>query len=331
MDVRYTDEQRALHQAARQVVDRLGIRAVADLADEKRAAALDEAVEVSGWRELRAPDESGDPSASGVEVAIVAEELGRGLVDAPFLGPTLALELRRLTRAPRAGDRETVGLRRDLAALASPGEPALAIDAHGAGSALLLAADGTLVSAGLHGRPGSMDLTRPTALIPNAETVTVGSLTEADRQRWTALALTITTADLVGSMRGALDLAVTYAGQRVQYGKRIGSFQAVAHLLADARVQIEGARAALLYAAWGVDALAPPDALAAAASAKAYAARGARLVCESCVQVHGGIGNTWECLAHVYLRRTLLATDVLGGVGPNLARVLEHAGLGGRL
>ncbi|EFC84556.1 acyl-CoA dehydrogenase [Parafrankia sp. EUN1f] len=331
MDVRYTAEQRALCQAARRVIDRLGSRAVADLADERRAAALDEAVESSGWRELRAPDDRGGPIASGVEVAIVAEELGRGLADAPFLGPTLAMELRRLARASQAVDRETVGLRRNLAALASPGEPALAIDARDAGSALLLAADGTLVAAGLHEKAGSIDLTRPMALIPNTEAVTVGSLTEADRQRWTALALTITTADLVGSMRGALDLAVTYAGQRVQYGKQIGSFQAVAHLLADALVQIEGARAALLYAAWGVDSLAPPDAVAAAASAKAYAARGARLVCETCIQVHGGIGNTWECLAHVYLRRTLLATDVLGGVGPNLARVLEHAGLGGHL
>jgi alkylation response protein AidB-like acyl-CoA dehydrogenase len=58
--------------------------------------------------------------------------------------------------------------------------------------------------------------------------------------------------------------------------------------------------------------------------AKAYAARAARTVCETAIQVHGGIGNTWECLAHVYLRRALLATDVLGGTGANLARVLDH-------
>ena len=46
------------------------------------------------------------------------------------------------------------------------------------------------------------------------------------------------------------------------------------------------------------------------------------------IQVHGGIGNTWECLAHVYLRRTMLATDILGGVGPNLTRVLAGVGIG---
>ena len=63
--------------------------------------------------------------------------------------------------------------------------------------------------------------------------------------------------------------------------------------------------------------------------AKAYCARAARTVCETAIQVHGGIGNTWECLAHVHLRRALLSGDVLGGVGPSLDRVLAHHGIGG--
>ena len=92
----------------------------------------------------------------------------------------------------------------------------------------------------------------------------------------------------------------------------------------------EGARSVTLHAAWAVDALAPADALAAAAVAKAYCARAARTVCETAIQVHGGIGNTWECLAHVYLRRALLSSDLLGDVGVSLARVLEHQGIGGR-
>jgi hypothetical protein len=127
---------------------------------------------------------------------------------------------------------------------------------------------------------------------------------------------------------GAIDLTVAYAKDRRQYGAPIGSFQAVAHLLAEAVVHLEGSRTALLHAAWAVDALDPAAALAATASAKAYAARAAREVCEIAIQVHGGIGHTWECLAHVHLRRALLATDILGGVGPNLARVLDHAGIG---
>jgi alkylation response protein AidB-like acyl-CoA dehydrogenase len=100
-------------------------------------------------------------------------------------------------------------------------------------------------------------------------------------------------------------------------------------MLADALVTMEGARSIALHSAWAVDALEAPDALAAASAAKAYCARAARSVCETAIQVHGGIGNTWECLAHVFLRRALLSGDVLGGVGANLARVLAAHDIGG--
>jgi alkylation response protein AidB-like acyl-CoA dehydrogenase len=90
---------------------------------------------------------------------------------------------------------------------------------------------------------------------------------------------------------------------------------------------MEGSRSAALHAAWAVDALPPDEALVAAAGAKAYCARAARAVCETSIQVHGGIGNTWECLAHVYLRRALVSIDLLGGIGPSLDRVLVGHGL----
>ena len=138
------------------------------------------------------------------------------------------------------------------------------------------------------------------------------------------LGLALTSADLVGVMQGALDLAVNYARDRAQYGQPIGAFQAVQHMLADAAVVTEGSRSVMLHAAWAVDALPADDALAAAAAAKAYCSRAARDVCETSIQVHGGIGNTWECLAHIYLRRALASSDAFGGVGPNLERVLAH-------
>ena len=137
-------------------------------------------------------------------------------------------------------------------------------------------------------------------------------------------------ADLVGIMRGGTELATDYAKERRQYGAPIGSFQAVQHLLADAHVLTEGSRSVMVHAAWAVDALPPTEALAAAAGAKAYCARSARTVCETVIQVHGGIGNTWECMAHVFLRRALLSTDILGGVGASLDKVLAHHGIGGR-
>jgi len=130
-------------------------------------------------------------------------------------------------------------------------------------------------------------------------------------------------------MRGAVALTADYARTRTQYGAAIGSFQAVQHLLADAHVMTEGSRSIALHAAWAVDALSGPAALAAASSAKAYCTRAARSVCETAIQVHGGIGNTWECLAHVYLRRALLSGELLGGIGLSLERVLAARGIGG--
>ncbi len=146
-------------------------------------------------------------------------------------------------------------------------------------------------------------------------------MVETDGNR--ALGLALACADLVGVMQGAVALATDYAKNRHQYGTAIGSFQAVQHLLADAFVAMEGSRSLALHAAWAVDALAPDDALVAASVAKAYCARAARTVCETAIQVHGGIGNTWECLAHVYLRRALAGIDAFGGVGPSLQRVLD--------
>ncbi len=143
-----------------------------------------------------------------------------------------------------------------------------------------------------------------------------------------ALGLAITSADLVGAMQGAIRLACEYVGTRRQFGVAIGSFQAVQHLLADAQVAMEGSLSVALHASWAVDALPADEALAAASVAKAYCARAARTVCETSIQVHGGIGNTWECFAHVYLRRALASSDLLGGVGPSLARVLAHHQIG---
>src|SRR5262249_10522527 len=125
-------------------------------------------------------------------------------------------------------------------------------------------------------------------------------LTRADLDAWAALGLALTSADMVGLMRGVLDVSVAYAKDRKQYGVAIGTFQAVQHLLAEARCLIEGAFSAALYPAWAVDQLAPDEARAAGRVAKAYCARAASTICETAVQVHGGIGNTWDCIVHVY-------------------------------
>lgn len=340
MDVRLSPEQQALRHSAAQIVDRLGPGAVGQLDDLERADKLEAAVAASGWRELRDAEADGQPLASAVEVAIVAEELGRGLADAPFLGPTLAAELRRLAGALPAPSPETVTLSRALSELAAAGDGeapvgALAIDARGASSALVLVSAGggpLLAQVTLQSLEVRTDLTRPAAVVDPASAVVPvsgGPLTPQDLSSWTAMGLALTSADLVGTMRGAIDLTVEYATSRRQYGRPIGSFQAVQHLLADAFVLMEGSRSIARHAAWAVDALPADAALAAAAGAKAYCARAARTVCETAIQVHGGIGNTWECLAHVFLRRALVASAVLGGEGASLERVLAHHAIGG--
>ena len=164
---------------------------------------------------------------------------------------------------------------------------------------------------------------RPVSAVPDSETIDLTrslagvaespseltELSEQDAGRWYALALTATTADLVGSARGTLALAADYAKVREQYGATIGSYQAVGHLLAESLALIEGCISVLRHAAWAVDELPVGEAIEAAKVAKIYCARSALTVCETSIQVHGGIGNTWECLAHVYLRRVLAATE----------------------
>jgi hypothetical protein len=286
MDVRLTAEQQQLRDAAAKLADDLGPGSVQDLADDDRIARLDKQIETTGWRALRSD------GASGVEVAIVAEEFGRGLVDAPFLGPVLADDLARHV----GGDGATI-------AVGGRG-----IDARGYQRALVL--DGTTVlAADLAVSADAVDLTRSTAAVAGTASA-VGEVDSETAGRWLALALATTSADLVGTARGAHTLACEYAKIREQYGNSIGSYQAIAHLLAESLALIEGSVSVLRHAAWAVDELAPAEAIRAARVAKVYCARAARTVCETAIQVHGGIGNTWECLAHVYLRRALTSTEL---------------------
>jgi hypothetical protein len=290
MDVRLTPEQRQLRAAAAKLADELGPDSVSELDDADRVARLEKAVDSAGWRSLRSD------GASGVEVAIVAEEFGRGLVDVPFLGPVLADDLRR-----------------HLTEDAVPATVAVddeALDARGIAQVLTLSEN--QVHTGRVGLllPGA-DLTRHGAEVLGPLRP-LGALSAEQLTRFQALALVITGADLVGTARGAHALACEYATVREQYGKPIGSYQAVAHLLAEGLALIEGSISVLRHAAWAVDELAPDEAVAAGRIAKLYCAPAARSVCETAIQVHGGIGNTWECLAHLYLRRALTAIELFG-------------------
>jgi alkylation response protein AidB-like acyl-CoA dehydrogenase len=294
VDARLTPEQRALRDAAARLVADLGPGSVLDLDDTDRRDRLEKALATTGWRTLRSD------GASAVETALVAEELARGLADVPFLGPVLADEL--LRHLPDVSRFE------DGAGPATLSAGGVVLEPRGARRAIELR--GTEVLATDVGpQLDPVDLTRPGAR-PAGDATSLGHVTPHVATRWHALALVLTTADLLGAARGAHQAAVGYARTRRQYGRSIGSYQGVSHPLAEGLALIEGSVSVLRYAAWAVDEPGPGGALVAARAAKVYAARAARTVCETAVQVHGGIGNTWECLAHVYLRRALASAGL---------------------
>lgn len=117
--------------------------------------------------------------------------------------------------------------------------------------------------------------------------------------------------EMVGTAQKSLDLAVEYAKTRVQFGKPIGSFQAVKHKCVDMMVAVENARSLSYYAAWTVDERVP-EAATAVPMAKAYASDMAKNVTSEAIQVHGGIGFTWEHDCHLYHRRALAGEANLG-------------------
>jgi len=109
-------------------------------------------------------------------------------------------------------------------------------------------------------------------------------------------------AEMLGAARRCLDMAVEYAKVREQFGQPIGSFQAIRHKCAEMLLEVENSHAAVYYAAWALDAGAD-DAALAASVAKAYVGDASRKVCGEAIQVHGGIGFTWEYDLHLYFKR----------------------------
>jgi alkylation response protein AidB-like acyl-CoA dehydrogenase len=341
VDVRDTAEQAELRRGARQLAAELGPGTVAELDDKARVERLARAVRSAGWLEVRNGEENGEPLASGVEVAIIADALAGAAADVAFAGPVLAADLARRAGAP-AIEGAVVAFSPDLIDAAvvtgrATAAPSYAVDCGpGSHAAYVLVPDGDayrLAQLEVDVEHDGADLTRSLRAIPAGAALRAvpdqrQPLTRADLSAWSSLGLALTSADLVGLMRGVLDLSVAYAAERRQYGVPVGSFQAVQHLLAEARCLLEGAFSAALHAAWAVDSLPPEDARAAGRVAKAYCARAARTVCETAVQVHGGMGNTWECIVHVYLRRALLSSRWFGDDGEQL-RQLQRIRLGG--
>ena len=126
--------------------------------------------------------------------------------------------------------------------------------------------------------------------------------------------------EMLGAADVVLAMTVQYAKDRVQFGRPIGSFQAVKHRCADMLVDVEGMRSAAYYAAWAVGA-GDPDASAAASAAKVWCSDAARRVMASGLQVHGGIGFTWEHDLHLFLKRSQLDQVTFGDAAYHRERI----------
>jgi len=118
-------------------------------------------------------------------------------------------------------------------------------------------------------------------------------------------------AELTGIAQRTMEMAVEYAKERQQFGRPIGSYQAVSHRCAQMLLETEGARSATYYAAWAADA-SPEDLPLAASMAKAYASDAGWRVANASLQVHGGIGFTWEHDLHLWLKRAKVDSTMFG-------------------
>jgi alkylation response protein AidB-like acyl-CoA dehydrogenase len=172
---------------------------------------------------------------------------------------------------------------------------------------------------------GSLDPTRRLGLpqwVPNPATRVASGPTAASAVRRTAdRAAVATAAELLGLTERMISMAAAYAKERHQFGRPIGGFQAVKHLLAGAQVKLEFARPVVYGAAWSIDEVEPTSSRA-ASTAKAYASDAATEAARVSLQVHGAIGYTWECDLHLFLKRTWALSEAWGSAADHRALVL---------
>jgi alkylation response protein AidB-like acyl-CoA dehydrogenase len=308
MQFAFTEEQESLRREARAfLAQRFPPERVAELADSEVGwdeASWPELAEL-GWLGVSVAEGHGGTGLGFLEEAVLFEELGRALYPGPYFS-TIALALPALPP--------------ELQAEVAAGEARWSAEVDGLvpdlGSVDWVVADGAAVRA--EGELlETMDATRRLGrLAPQAERRALDGAIDRSRVL-AALAL-----EAVGVAQRALELGVEHAKTRTQFGKPIGTYQAVSHALADTYVETELARSLAYWAAWCV-AEDDPEAPVAAAAAKAFAAEAAVAACERAIQVHGGIGFTWEHVLHRYYKRAQ-GIEAFAGFGATLrAEVAE--------
>lgn len=362
MDFVFSEEQEMLRQQVRSFfTDKLSTERVAELAtsDEGWEEGSFAAMAELGWTGLSIPEEFGGAGMGFLDEAVVFEEMGRALYAGPYFS-TIGLALpavlaaHELAGAVAAGEAtatlawaEPSGPTRfmDLASVSTKadktdgtwalsGEKHLVPDASLVGTFVVVAksADGvglwSVDASEAEVAPAStMDATRrlgtvgfsgarATSLIEPGEGL---EILERIRLR-AAAALSL---EAVGVAQRVLEMSIDHATERKQFDKPIGTYQAVSHQVVDSFVETELARSLAYWAAWCVD-TSDDQAPIAVAAAKASAGRAAVTACERAIQVHGGIGFTWEHPLHLFYKRAHWINAFDGGAAPQRAVIAKH-------
>jgi alkylation response protein AidB-like acyl-CoA dehydrogenase len=325
-------------------------------------AGLWSAVADQGWLGIHLSESSGGLGLGPVDLAVVGEEMGRACFPGPFLGTvwaaTLIAEanaaspyLQSLTAGESKGavallesdaswdlsevrlqakpDGETYQLtgRKSFVSDAGLADVIVCV-ARTEGDLALFIVPAKAASVSIKPTSG-MDQTRKLYDVA-FEGVAVGpenvlAVGEAARRalvRSTQVATLLVCADMLGGMRWILEDTVEYAKTRQQFGKPIGSFQAVQHMCADMLLWTESARSAIYFAAWAIDAE-PENAARVVSTAKVYTSDASREVANRGVQVHGGIGFTWEHDLHLYYKRSKASEILFGDASHHRAQLAD--------
>ena len=331
MNFDFTDDQQAIKQTAKEfLADRFKMEKVRELAE---AGEYDDDLwrEMSelGWPGIFVDEDSGGQGLGALELVIVLEEMGYALAPSPFLSNSAAglvldaagsddQKQRWLPGVASGEQRGTVGV-------ASNGESGLVPDADSAAFVILLEGDSaTLFEAG-DAQIETVDTIDSTRRFSRVQ-ANGGEALEGDPCPGLDRICAAIAAEATGTAQRALDMAVEYARDRKQFGRPIGAYQAISHRCAQMLLEVEGARSLTYFAGWAADH--EPESLPIAASmAKAYASDAGWRVTAASLQVHGGIGFTWEHDLHFFLKRAKTDAHLFGSAREHRDRVAELSGL----
>jgi alkylation response protein AidB-like acyl-CoA dehydrogenase len=360
MNFEFTDDQKAISRTAKEFLEaRYKLELVRELAGDERGFtdAQWEAIAELGWPGVLIGEDHGGLGLGAVELVVIAEELGYALAPTPMLSSVAAGLLLSAAGTPdqkqqwlpelASGEkRGAVAVwdaysgwdpdrsELELAAGRLNGTKIAVADADGADLLIVAGADGAHFL--VHGGADGVTITAQRPLDPTrklyevsfadtpAEPLTGGhgdAISYAYATVCTALA-----AENVGVAQRTMEMAVEYARERKQFDRPIGSYQAVAHRCAQMLLETEGARSLTYGAAWALD-HDPQTALRAASMAKAYAGDAGYRVAASSLQVHGGIGFTWEHDLHFFLKRAKSNAHAYGDSRWHRDRVITLAGV----